>query len=312
MSKKSESPKGQNKSEKTPHSQREDVYDPADIEHSAVDPLLAAGGSDPDKLASLLDKTDKATQERLVGRLGQKHGNLFVQRMLAQRQTAGEHTGERIGEPTEEESTAQHSPEQWAAFASAAEAGAQQGMTIFQTMAHMTGVIINGPIAQGGKLKGPSIRPHVFNQVLGAGASHQVALAFGNAAGQAWKSWVSKVSIPGLPLYPSFTAVPGPVAPPTVNLPIPLLAIAPGAMIDSNTVTAAIIGALRELANEPGAQEAASSFGSSLSTSFMTWFAGRMLTNLLGKGMVPSFAPPYVPVGPVVNGDVFPTPGIIN
>jgi len=312
VTKKSESPKGQNKGEKAPHTQREDIHESADFEQSAVDPLLTAGGSDPDKLASLLDKTDKATQERLVGRLGQTHGNLFVQRMLAQRQPAGEHTGERIGEPSGEESTAQHSPEEWSAFASAAEAGAQMGMTLFQMTAFMTGVHINGPIAQGGRLVGPSIQPHVFNQVLGAGASHPVAMAFGNAAGKAWKKWLSKVSIPGLAIYPSFAAVAGVMAPPTPNIPVPLILIAPGAMIDSGTVTAAILGALREMANEPGAQEAASSFGSSLSTSFMTWFLGRTLMNLLGKGMVPSFAPPYVPVGPVVNGDVLPTPGVIN
>jgi hypothetical protein len=308
VTKKPESSKGQTKGEKTPHSQREDVRESADFEHSAVDPLLAAGGSDPDKLASMLDKSDKVTQERLVGRLGQKHGNLFVQRMLAQRQTAEEHTGEQ----TDEESTAQHTPEEWAAFASAAEAGAQMGMTIFQAAAHMTGVIINGPVAQGGRLIGPSIQPHVFNQVLGAGASPQVALAFGNAAGRAWKRWVSRVSIPGLPLYPSFAAFPGGMAPPTPNVPVPLLAIAPGAMIDSGTVSAFIVGALREMANEPGAEEAASSFGSSLSTSFLMWIAGKLLSNLFGKGMVPSFAPPYVPAGPVVMGDVLPTPGIIN
>lgn len=82
--------------------------------------------------------------------------------------------------------------------------------------------------------------------------------------------------------------------------------------IDSDSVTSAILGALRELANEPGAQEAATSFGSSLSISFLTWIVGKVLKNVLGKGMVPSFAPPYVPVGPVVNGDVLPTPGIIN
>lgn len=308
MTKKPESSKGQKKGEKTPQPQKEDVREPADIAHGAVDPLLAAGESDPDKLASLLDKSDKATQERLVGRLGQKHGNLFVQRMLAQRQTAEEHAGEQ----TDEESTAQHTPEEWAAFANAAEAGAQMGMTIFQTTAYMTGVNINGPIAQGGRLIGPSIQPHVFNMVLGAGASQPVALAFGNAAGRAWKRWVSRVSIPGLPLYPSFAAFPGGMAPPTPNIPVPLLAIAPGAMIDGGTVTAFIVGALREMANEPGAEEAASSFGSSLSISFMTWIAGKLLRNLLGKGPIPSFAPPYIPAGPVVMGDVLPIPGIIN
>jgi hypothetical protein len=29
----------------------------------------------------------------------------------------------------------------------------------------------------------------------------------------------------------------------------------------------------------------------------------------MGKGQIPTFAPPYVPVGPVVGGDVLSIPG---
>jgi hypothetical protein len=83
-------------------------------------------------------------------------------------------------------------------------------------------------------------------------------------------------------------------------------------VINPSSVATNVIGGLGELANEPGAQEAANSFGASLSMSFMSWIAGKMLKNLMGKGNVPSFAPPYVPAGPVVMGDVLPTPGIIN
>ena len=32
------------------------------------------------------------------------------------------------------------------------------------------------------------------------------------------------------------------------------------------------------------------------------WQASTMVTNVLGTGPVPTFAPPYVPVGPVVGG----------
>jgi hypothetical protein len=34
-----------------------------------------------------------------------------------------------------------------------------------------------------------------------------------------------------------------------------------------------------------------------------------MVTNVLGTGPVPTFAPPYVPVGPVVGGVANMTPG---
>jgi len=31
-----------------------------------------------------------------------------------------------------------------------------------------------------------------------------------------------------------------------------------------------------------------------------------MVTNVMGMGPVPAFAPPYVPVGPVVGGSILP------
>ena len=42
---------------------------------------------------------------------------------------------------------------------------------------------------------------------------------------------------------------------------------------------------------------------------FQIWQASTMVTNVLGTGPVPSFAPPYVPVGPVVMGTGTMTPG---
>ncbi len=90
-----------------------------------------------------------------------------------------------------------------------------------------------------------------------------------------------------------------------------MLVIAPVFMGNAGNVASFIIGALRELGNEPGAQEAATSFGNSLNFSLLTWIADKQLMNLLGVGPVPSFAPPYVPAGPVVMGKVLPTPGII-
>jgi len=35
---------------------------------------------------------------------------------------------------------------------------------------------------------------------------------------------------------------------------------------------------------------------------FNLWQVSTMVTNVLGTGPVPTFAPPYVPVGPVVGG----------
>ena len=36
--------------------------------------------------------------------------------------------------------------------------------------------------------------------------------------------------------------------------------------------------------------------------SFNLWKVSTMVTNVMGTGPIPTFAPPYVPVGPVVGG----------
>ena len=38
------------------------------------------------------------------------------------------------------------------------------------------------------------------------------------------------------------------------------------------------------------------------SQSFEIWLVSTMVTNVLGTGPVPTFAPPYIPVGPVIGG----------
>ena len=38
-----------------------------------------------------------------------------------------------------------------------------------------------------------------------------------------------------------------------------------------------------------------------INTMFVAWKASTMVTNVLGSGPIPTFAPPAVPVGPVVR-----------
>jgi hypothetical protein len=46
-----------------------------------------------------------------------------------------------------------------------------------------------------------------------------------------------------------------------------------------------------------------------LALAFMMWLPMQQVMLVLGKGPIPTFAPPYVPVGPVVGGDNLPIPG---
>jgi hypothetical protein len=46
-----------------------------------------------------------------------------------------------------------------------------------------------------------------------------------------------------------------------------------------------------------------------LTNYFVSWLASQNVMMVMGMGPVPTFNPPYVPVGPVVNGYVIPSPG---
>ena len=46
-----------------------------------------------------------------------------------------------------------------------------------------------------------------------------------------------------------------------------------------------------------------------LALAFLMWLPQQQVMLVLGKGPIPTFAPPFVPVGPVVGGDNIAIPG---
>jgi hypothetical protein len=46
-----------------------------------------------------------------------------------------------------------------------------------------------------------------------------------------------------------------------------------------------------------------------LALAFLLWLVQQQVMLVMGKGPIPTFAPPFVPVGPVVMGDNLPIPG---
>lgn len=134
---------------------------------------------------------------------------------------------------------------------------------------------------------------------------------------ECWEAWQGKVTVPGLPWYPAFAAFPGPTAPPMPNVPVPLIAC-PSAMMSKLTgpeISKAMQGKLDKKVKDadPDKQHVAlfDAIGACLAVGFLIWVASQMVMNVLGKGPVPAFAPPYVPLGPVVGGDNVAVPGHI-
>jgi hypothetical protein len=240
------------------------------------------------------------------------HGNRFVQRLLGEVREAISlpkiATGQFVAPPGAVPGQEQVE-QRWHEWLGAAKEGTRQGVDLWQRTATLSEVKVEAATAIGGVLRGSPIKPHIVAALAGRAAPGHVIGAFAEAAGRAWDFWTSKVGVPGLPWYPAFAALPVPIAPPTPNVPTPLSAITRGATIDGGSVSRSIIGMLGPEGAEPAARDAANEFGDWLSASFVVWHVTTMVTNVIGRGPVPTFAPPYVPVGPVVHGSAESVPG---
>jgi len=197
----------------------------------------------------------------------------------------------------------------WPAWLAGAKRGTRTAVTQWAALARLTGVQVNGPTAAGGRLIGPDLGGPIHLAMREAGMPDDAARRFGRGVNAAWKAWADTVQVGGMPWYPAFAAFPGPVAPPTPNVPCPLVALtqATGRM-SPGTVAMQIKSALGPASAWPGAS-AIDGWASEFSAAFLRWTPICMVRNVLGTGPVPTFAPPYVPVGPVVGGVANQTPG---
>lgn len=246
---------------------------------------------------------DDASQ-RALRLLHQTLGNAFVQRLVA-----GEVIQRGGGRPQVQQQAVDAPAADWARASASAIAATASAIATWKVSATLVGVVVNAVTASGGRLIGPPLGPLVSAGMMGGGARPAVATAFGIGAGQAWEDWAASVKVPGLPWYPSFAAVPSPVAPPMPNIPTPLAALT-GKRITAGMVAVAI-RAMVGPAPEPGKDEAIIDFAAWFVGAFNEMLQSTMVTNVLGTGPVPTFAPPYVPVGPVVAGTANSPPGFL-
>jgi hypothetical protein len=189
--------------------------------------------------------------------------------------------------------------------------GIAAGWQGFHSTAILLNVMINGPVASGGIIVCPCFEPTINLQSFGAGTGPQetkiraqVAKAFWNS----WKQMMDRVTVPGLPWYPAFAFLPRPVAPPTPNVPTPFIALSQvdvpmTAPVLKNTFSNFLQGCLEYH------EQFSEALAAGISTCFQIWRAQTQVTNVIGTGTVPTFAPPYVPGGPVVGGTGNMTPG---
>jgi hypothetical protein len=172
----------------------------------------------------------------------------------------------------------------------------------WQDTCTMVGVVINGPVAVGGQVVGPPLAALIQAQApRGNDYERSRSDAVAEAISSAWLAYTATLRIPGLPLFPSFASMPSPMAPPTPSIPTQvrvlcgLLPLVAEAGLKQRMLA-------RCSAREEYAEQFFDAMAFALASGARYWADTTLVTNIMGTGPVPTFAPPYVPVGPVVGG----------
>ncbi|MCC6727921.1 MAG: hypothetical protein IT208_01125 [Chthonomonadales bacterium] len=199
----------------------------------------------------------------------------------------------------------------WVGITKTALSAFQKGVNDWIVAARVQGGWVRGPDAAltPGSLKGiPDFEPRVVSAMVMGRIPPAVAQALAHELCGAWTAWADglTMTLPGA--YPRLAAVPGPRAPPTTAArPFPLSGgSSPGELrLQKATLSMRLSAALKPLAgdNPKGAEQTVRALADWVDVSFREWKASAQLVGVMGKGPVPTFAPPYVPVGPVVMGD---------
>ncbi len=177
----------------------------------------------------------------------------------------------------------------------------------------IAGVIITGPagVLAPGNVMGPPLAQLILTKAPRSTAQDlKYSMAIANAIGAAWQAW--HLGLAGMLSYPAFAAFPGPMAPPTPALPMPLAAFASAG---ETLLTSVLLGEqmAANLADPTAlhARELFASLAAAFGNVFQIFKASSVVQNVLGMGPVPTFAPPFVPVGPVMGGVGNGQPGCI-
>ena len=187
------------------------------------------------------------------------------------------------------------------------------GIDSWMKVVTVSGVLIFGPV--GILLPGGVQGPPLMSLILGGGAPMnrpqeiKYTTAIASAFGTLWQTWHQ--GLMGILVFPpTFAACPAPMHPPTPNIPLPLITFSsPG---ESGLSPNMLKSLMEANLGDPTALHASDLFESiaqAFSAVFQIFKVSTMVQNVLGTGPVPVYAPPFVPVGPVLGGTGTGPPG---
>ncbi len=198
----------------------------------------------------------------------------------------------------------------WAGFVEAAQDAISKGVDQWASSAGVGGAEVNGGtvfVAPGTLNSEFTFLPAVQDALFQAGAPEDVAAAFAGVSWEGWRGWVTGYNLSLPDALRAFAAVPGPEAPPTALEPVRMKdGTSHGSVgMSAAAQSEALSELLKPRLKEPGAVAAIKRYATWYEKSFDDWFQHTTVQNLVASGPVPSYAPPYVPVGPVVRGEIF-------
>jgi hypothetical protein len=200
----------------------------------------------------------------------------------------------------------------WSTIVKSARAGFEKGANEWILRSRVKGGVIRGPNAEltpGSLSSDVNFERMIVQEITAAGAPAEVALILARELWSAWKEWADgfHMTLPGA--FPKFAAFPGPQAPST-RAAQSGYALAKGTSsgdhrLQATTLQTRLATALRSVAGKESValETELKSLAAWIDASFREWKASAQIMGLSGKGPVPTFAPPYVPVGPVVGSD---------
>ncbi|MEZ4362272.1 MAG: hypothetical protein R3B48_18935 [Kofleriaceae bacterium] len=174
----------------------------------------------------------------------------------------------------------------------------------WQTAATMTGIVVSGPVASVGQIVGPPLMPLIMASAPKASPMElKYSNVIANVISTSWLTFTATVKIPGLPFYPAFAMFPSPVVPPpgVPNVPVPFAALTQVPVsISANAMKGMMVGQLGD-PQAPFHSQLFEAICTAFEQCYNTWKATTMVTNVMGLGGVPTYAPPIVPAGPVIG-----------
>lgn len=173
----------------------------------------------------------------------------------------------------------------------------------WQATATLSNVVIMGPVATMGTVAGPPLLPIILGQgPMSSPMEMKYTNAIATAISNGWLAYTSSITVPGLPWYPLFASFAGPFAPPMPNVPCPLSGLTQVPVpITKDILKQQMVGLYGD-PTAPHSMELFDCIADAFDKCFKVWQGSTMVNNVMGTGPVPTFAPPVVPVGPVMGG----------